>query len=56
MAKKLGHAEPTVSQKFDTNNYITEDLDDTFLFKMLESEDNFSPVSQHSQSKGDVFG
>ena len=26
------------------------------LFKMLESEANFSPVSQHPQSKGDVFG
>ena len=56
MAKKLGHAEPTVSQKLDTGNNITEDLNETFLFKMLESEGNFSPVGQHSQSKGDVFG
>ena len=56
MAKKLERAEPTVSQRLDTGNDITEDLDETFLFKMLESEGNFSPVSQHSQSKGDVFG
>ena len=56
MAKKLGCAEPTVSQKLDTGNGVTEDLGETFLFKMLESEGNFSPVGQHSQSKGDVFG
>ena len=40
----------------DSGNDITEDLDATFLFKILESEADFSPVSQHSQSKGDVFG
>ena len=49
-------AESTVSQKLNTENDITEELVDTFLFKMLKSQGNFSPVSQHSQSKGDVFG
>ena len=41
MTKKLGHAKPTVSQKLDTGNEITEDLGEPFLFKMLESEANF---------------
>ena len=40
----------------DTGNDITGNLDETFLFKMLESEAYFSPVNEHSQSKGDVFG
>ncbi|XP_062610561.1 uncharacterized protein LOC134272333, partial [Saccostrea cucullata] len=54
MAKKLGHAEQTVSQKLDTGKDLSIDLDETFLSAVLDSESHIS--SEDQQSKGDVFG
>jgi hypothetical protein len=55
MAKRLGHAEQTASQKLEIGD-SSLDLSDTFLSDLLSAEGHIHSENQHSQSNIDMLG
>jgi hypothetical protein len=56
MAKELGHAEQTASQKLEIGESFSLDLSETFLSDLLSAEGHIPSENQQSQSNIDMLG